>query len=627
MIVIGAVGFVIVRRSATSGAIRQAKDLTQLAGRGIAAPLITPGVLRGDPAELARLDRVVHERILHDTPIVRVKVWDARGRVVYSDARQVIGSVFALDAGDRQTLLRGGTKADASDLNRPENRSERGFKRLLEVYVGIRGPDGSRLLYEDYERSSTISASSRRQWAALLPALVGALLVLYLVQVPLAYSLARRLRARQREREELLRRAIDASDLERRRIAADLHDTAVQRLAGVSLSLAASAGTEGGDRAQTRQAFARAAAETRETIRELRTLLVDIYPPTLQRSGLLAALKDLVAPLQTAGIEVSLQVPDPIELPDDTEALLYRVSQEAVRNARTHGNATKVEVAVRREPHGVVLSVVDNGRGFSTVEVTGTSADQSLRHAPDARSERPRRRDPGRAVLRRRRHVRPARGAVAVIRLLIADDHPLVRDALAVCSTRAEDISVVAAAENGRDAVAVALETSPDVVLMDLEMPVLGGIEAIRTLKAEGSSAHVVVLTTFSDRDRILGALDAGALGYMLKDADPEEIIRGGARSRARRVTARAAGRARADQRARRDPDRRGAERARARGPGARRRGTTEQADRPAPGDQREDGEGSPDERVRADRRHRPHAGGAVGPAPPDRILTAPHTR
>ena len=63
--------------------------------------------------------------------------------------------------------------------------------------MGIRGPHGERLLYEDYERSSTISASSRRQWMELLPALLGALLVLYLIQVPLAWSLARRLRARQ----------------------------------------------------------------------------------------------------------------------------------------------------------------------------------------------------------------------------------------------------------------------------------------------------------------------------------------------------------------------------------------------------------------------------------------------
>lgn len=370
VIVIGAVGFVVVRRSATSGAIRQAKELSQLAGRGIAEPLITAGVLRGVPADLARLDQVVRQRILSGTPIVRVKVWDARGRVVYSDAPNLIGSRFPLGAAELRTLRNGGVEADASDLNRTENRTERAFKRLVEVYVGIRGPGGQRLLYEDYERSSTISASSRRQWAGLLPALVGALLVLYLVQLPLAYSLARRLRARQREREELLRRAIDASDIERRRIAADLHDGAVQRLAGVSLSLAASAGGPGAkDSPEARDAFTRAATETRETIRELRTLLVDIYPPTLQRSGLQAALSDLVAALKAAGIAVSLRVPEPLELPDDTQALLYRVAQEAIRNVRKHGAATTVEVCVERHPRVVVLSVVDDGRGFSATAI------------------------------------------------------------------------------------------------------------------------------------------------------------------------------------------------------------------------------------------------------------------
>ncbi len=323
MIIIGVIAFVVVRRSATSGAIRQAKELTQLAGRGIAEPLLSQGVLRGVPADLARLDRVVRRRVLQGTPIVRVKIWNARGRIIYSDAPTLIGSVFPLGADELRVLHDGGVEADASDLSRPENRSDRRFKRLVEVYVGIRGPNGTRLLYEDYERSSTISASSRRQWTGLLPALLGALLVLYLIQVPLAYSLARRLRARQREREELLRRAIDASDIERRRIAADLHDSAVQRLAGVSLSLAAVAGgntAAAGDESM-RKTIADAASETRETIRELRTLLVDIYPPTLQRSGLLAALNDLVASLPASGVDVSLQVPGAAELPDDIEAL------------------------------------------------------------------------------------------------------------------------------------------------------------------------------------------------------------------------------------------------------------------------------------------------------------------
>jgi signal transduction histidine kinase len=347
--------------------------VTQLAGRGVAEPLITPGVLRGVPADLARVDRAVRGRILRGTPIVRVKIWDAGGRIVYSDAPQLVGSVYPLGPGELRVLRNGGVEADASDLSRPENRSDRKFKRLVEVYVGIRTSNGTRLLYEDYERSSTISASSRRQWVGLLPALVGALLVLYLIQVPLAYSLARRLRDRQREREELLRRAIDASDLERRRIAADLHDSAVQRLAGVSLSLAASAaGNGGGDAGEgMRRTIAGAALETRETIRELRTLLVDIYPPTLQRSGLLAALNDLVASLRASGVEVSLRVPGALELPDDVEALFYRVAQEAIRNARNHGGASEVEICVETETDQAVLSVVDNGRGFSPEEGGG----------------------------------------------------------------------------------------------------------------------------------------------------------------------------------------------------------------------------------------------------------------
>jgi two-component system NarL family sensor kinase len=308
---------------------------------------------------------------------VRVKVWDARGRIVYSDEPRLIGSTFPLGDDEQRVLREGGVASDASDLGRPENRYDRKFRRLVEVYVRIRAADGTRLLFESYERSSTLSASSRQQWLSRLPALVGALLVLYLVQLPLAYSLGRRARERQRERAELLRRAIEASDLERRRIAADLHDSAVQRLAGVSLSLAASA-SGNGDAANgdgLRATIATAAAETRETIRELRTLLVDIYPPTLQRAGLVAALDDLVAPLRNAGAEVDLRVPGLLELSSEIEALFYRVAQEAVRNIRQHGNASEVEVCVQAEHGEAVLTVADNGRGFATGSADSKGAD------------------------------------------------------------------------------------------------------------------------------------------------------------------------------------------------------------------------------------------------------------
>lgn len=116
---------------------------------------------------------------------------------------------------------------------------------------------------------------------------------------------------------------------------------------------------------------------------------------------------------------------------------------------------------------------------------------------------------------------------MAVIGVLIVDDHPLVRNALTQLLGSAADMTVVGTAADGETAVSAGVELSPDVVLMDLEMPGMDGIEATRALQAARCQARVVVLTTFSDRERILGALDAGAVGYLLKDADPEEIIRG----------------------------------------------------------------------------------------------------
>ena len=113
-----------------------------------------------------------------------------------------------------------------------------------------------------------------------------------------------------------------------------------------------------------------------------------------------------------------------------------------------------------------------------------------------------------------------------MIRLLIADDHAVVRTGLERLVTTFEDVELVGAAANGQEAVERCLESEPDVVLMDLEMPVLDGIAATRAIAATQPDVAVVVLTSFSDRDQILRALDAGAVGYLLKDAEPEEIAK-----------------------------------------------------------------------------------------------------
>jgi DNA-binding NarL/FixJ family response regulator len=113
------------------------------------------------------------------------------------------------------------------------------------------------------------------------------------------------------------------------------------------------------------------------------------------------------------------------------------------------------------------------------------------------------------------------------IRVVLVDDHAVVRRGLGDLLASTEDIDVVGTAGDGDEALDTVRETRPDVVVMDLQMPVTDGVEATRTILAEELGAQVLVLTSFSDSDRIIAALDAGAVGYLLKDADPDEVIAG----------------------------------------------------------------------------------------------------
>ncbi len=114
-----------------------------------------------------------------------------------------------------------------------------------------------------------------------------------------------------------------------------------------------------------------------------------------------------------------------------------------------------------------------------------------------------------------------------MIRVMLVDDHAVVRGGLAQLVQSAGDMEVVGTAADGAQAVEVARSGRPDVVLMDLQMPEMDGVAATRALLAEDLGAQVVILTSYSDGERIIGAIDAGAVGYLLKDADPEEILEG----------------------------------------------------------------------------------------------------
>ena len=114
-----------------------------------------------------------------------------------------------------------------------------------------------------------------------------------------------------------------------------------------------------------------------------------------------------------------------------------------------------------------------------------------------------------------------------VITVLICDDHAAIRRGLAEVLSSAPDIEVIAAAENGEEAVAFVSAYQPAVVLMDISMPGMDGMEATRRLLAERPETRVVMLTSYSGHERVAEAQGAGAVGYLLKDSTPEEVMQG----------------------------------------------------------------------------------------------------
>jgi signal transduction histidine kinase len=359
---------VVLRDLGRSEALRDARELATLTGQGIVEPGLRPGLADGDPAALAAVDRVVQERVLGDQ-IVRVKIWALDGRIVYSDEPRLIGVRYPLDDEKLDVLETGGTRAEISDLTGPENRFERGQGELYEVYLPIRAPDGTPLVYETYQRGEAVVSTGRRIWIPFAVLLLVCLVLLWLVQVPLAWRLARRLERTQRERELLLVRTVEASADERRRISADLHDGVVQDLAGISYSLSAAA-----DRAdpalspELRSTLHDAAVGTRDSMRRIRSLLVEIHPPNLRSAGLEAAVSDLLAPLAGRGIATELEVPHDLDLSEDVDLVFYRAAGEAIRNVERHASASRVSVRVAKQDGCARLEIVDDGVGFSPDE-------------------------------------------------------------------------------------------------------------------------------------------------------------------------------------------------------------------------------------------------------------------
>jgi two-component system, NarL family, sensor kinase len=371
LLLVGGVGIAVLGRIATDESVQEAQGLAAVSGR-IMQPRIDDGILTGDAASTVKVATIATDAILHG-PVVALRLYGPDGTILYANDLRLIGrrspseapllAQLAPDEVQTERIAATGSDADGVSEGTP----------LLVSRVALSTPGGTPIMLQTFQRFASIADSRRHLLETFAPVLIVALIAMTALLVPLAWILARRVERASADRELAMRRALEISDSERGRIAADLHDGAVQELAGIALRLSADAKRlpDGHER----EALDGAAEAVRGSIRTLRSAIAGIYPPNLHASGLGPALSDLTARLPSEGLAVSLDVPPAAAYGANADALLFRACQEALRNVAEHANAAKVSLRVFRDGDRAVLEVRDDGRGLSEAETAAARAD------------------------------------------------------------------------------------------------------------------------------------------------------------------------------------------------------------------------------------------------------------
>jgi DNA-binding NarL/FixJ family response regulator len=238
----------------------------------------------------------------------------------------------------------------------------------------------------------------------------------------------------------------------------------------------------------------------------------------------LDSLESLLAEVGHAGLPVTMRVDgEPIPLPRAIDLSAYRIIQEGLTNALKHARASHADVTVRYGSDELQIEVRDDGRGTATTDGLGHRLvgirERVKIYGGDMTAGAV---NGGGLVL----STPPTqRRAVMTIRVLVADDQAMVRFGFRMLLAGEQDIEVVAEASNGVEAVDKAARFHPTVVLMDIRMPELDGLQATRRILAANNGARILILTTFDLDEYVYEALAAGASGFVLKDDPPEQLI------------------------------------------------------------------------------------------------------
>eukprot|EP00435_Cladocopium_sp_Y103_P078829 s1_g2568.t1 len=345
------------------------------------------------------------------------------------------------------------------------------------------------------------------------PAIGGALLMPFLI-----WYLGRRLRTRGDYLKLLQDRALyleQAQDFEARRavaeertrIARELHDVVAHRVSMMTVQ-AGAAKTVAADKPDEALKAMQAVEEAgREALDELRHILGVLRPSAdgdeLGPQPGLADIPLLVEKFQKAGLTINMKMdPAPTALPARVDLSIYRIAQEALTNVLKHaGPGTLTELTLSRDSEWIAINVTN----------------QIGHDAPFPRSGY------GIAGMRERAELL---GDAMSIRVVVVDDQALVRGGFALVLGHQADIEVVAEAGDGHEAIEAARAHRPDVILMDIRMPNMDGLEATSKIIEEADwPVRVLILTTFDPDEFVYKALRAGASGFVLKDIPPEELV------------------------------------------------------------------------------------------------------
>ena len=352
-----------------------------------------------------------------------------------------------------------------------------------------------------------------------------------------------------------------AEDQERRRLAEILHDDFQQLLVAAKFQLSLLVNRSREDQ-NVRTMVMNVMNLLDETIVKSRNLSHELSPPTLKESGLVSAMQWLARQMEEKhGLKVELEVDDAFEdcIPESEAVMifLFRAVQEMLFNVVTHAGTRRARVEAGVAGRGIRLDVVDEGAGFDpdrlfragqggyglisirerlaymggklTVESEPDRGSRMGIYFPtngDGIDSKSVGSDPRR---RRAEHGAPqsetAGEDARAIRVLLVDDHRIMREGLAALLTDEPDLEIVGEADNGKEAVDLVQRARPDVVIMDVSMPVMNGIEATRIIKRLYPHVRVIALSMFQEEDMSKGMVGAGAETYLNKMGPAEQLI------------------------------------------------------------------------------------------------------